>query len=332
MNCTGVPTSARSGPVCRAECFARVEQAKVVRGVRHERHDWHERQGRVKPTEIQGSPRERAGTDHVRPEAPDAAAPEPERGEQCRSHENRQRQQRERTRGIEHRQDDQARARHRRWPAAAGMGSRDVPRERWGGQSSRRRRCRSHTESPIRGSGLLGRTSMPVSHRSAAGIAIPPMAAASGDTARAGDARAPPGSVASNTSLAARAKKNTIPTSLTQKCKGVRAGRNRADRHWPTTTLQPFLPTAETSCRGRSAPCSSNQQVAGVRVRQIMSGFWRPPSGTRWRYAQRMKRYRLVPPAPDRVDSRRVAGRGPGDRGGSGGTRVLFIGNSFTFG
>ena len=47
---------------------------------------------------------------------------------------------------------------------------------------------------------------------------MPPTAAASGDAACRSDARGPPGSVASKTSFAASAKKNTIPTSLTQKC------------------------------------------------------------------------------------------------------------------
>jgi hypothetical protein len=49
---------------------------------------------------------------------------------------------------------------------------------------------------------------------------MPPTAAASGEKARRGDASDPPGSVASNTSFAASAKKNTIPTSFTQKCSG----------------------------------------------------------------------------------------------------------------
>jgi hypothetical protein len=49
---------------------------------------------------------------------------------------------------------------------------------------------------------------------------MPPTAAMSGDTAWRPEARAPPGKVASKTSLAASAKKNTIPTSLTQKCSG----------------------------------------------------------------------------------------------------------------
>jgi hypothetical protein len=53
-----------------------------------------------------------------------------------------------------------------------------------------------------------------------AGTAIPPTAAASGDSARRGDASAPPGSVASKTSFAASAKKKTIPRSFTQKCSG----------------------------------------------------------------------------------------------------------------
>ena len=53
-----------------------------------------------------------------------------------------------------------------------------------------------------------------------AGASIPPTAAARGDMARRGDASAPPGSVASNTSFAASAKKNTIPISLAQKCSG----------------------------------------------------------------------------------------------------------------
>ena len=52
-----------------------------------------------------------------------------------------------------------------------------------------------------------------------AGTAIPPTAAASGDTAWRGEASGPPGSVASNTSFAASAKKNTIPTSLAAKCR-----------------------------------------------------------------------------------------------------------------
>src|SRR5437762_2675104 len=46
---------------------------------------------------------------------------------------------------------------------------------------------------------------------------MPPTAAASGGSARRGGASGPPGNVASKTSLAASAKKKTIPTSFTQK-------------------------------------------------------------------------------------------------------------------
>jgi hypothetical protein len=53
-----------------------------------------------------------------------------------------------------------------------------------------------------------------------AGAAMPPTAAASGDTAVRGEASAPPGRVASKTSFAARAKKKAMPTSLTQKWSG----------------------------------------------------------------------------------------------------------------
>jgi hypothetical protein len=53
-----------------------------------------------------------------------------------------------------------------------------------------------------------------------AGATMPPIAAASGENARRGDDSGPPGSVASNTSLAASAKKNTMPMSFTQKCSG----------------------------------------------------------------------------------------------------------------
>jgi hypothetical protein len=44
---------------------------------------------------------------------------------------------------------------------------------------------------------------------------MPPTAARTGVAAFRGDASAPPGSVASNTSFAASAKKKTIPMSLT---------------------------------------------------------------------------------------------------------------------
>ena len=44
------------------------------------------------------------------------------------------------------------------------------------------------------------------------GASIPPTAAASGNDACRGEASGPPGNVASNTSFAASAKKNTMPT------------------------------------------------------------------------------------------------------------------------
>ncbi len=47
---------------------------------------------------------------------------------------------------------------------------------------------------------------------------MPPTAASTGTAARRGDERDPPGSIASHTSFVARAKKNTIATSLTGKC------------------------------------------------------------------------------------------------------------------
>jgi len=51
-----------------------------------------------------------------------------------------------------------------------------------------------------------------------AGIAMPPTAASSGTADSRGEASAPPGNVASNTSFVASAKKNTMPMSFTAKC------------------------------------------------------------------------------------------------------------------
>ncbi len=58
----------------------------------------------------------------------------------------------------------------------------------------------------------------------AAGPTIPPAAASSGNPAVFIDDSGPPGSVASKTSLAAMAKKNTMPMSLTQKWRACSNG------------------------------------------------------------------------------------------------------------
>ena len=75
---------------------------------------------------------------------------------------------------------------------------------------------------------------------------MPPTAAASGESARRGDANGPPGNVASNTSLAAIAKKNTIPTSFTQKCSGWATASYEARSRFAHSTA-PAVPASSSS-------------------------------------------------------------------------------------
>ena len=59
--------------------FSRIEQPEIAGAVWHEGNDRHEREGRMEAAEVERGPGQRAGTEDVGPEAPDAAAPQPER-------------------------------------------------------------------------------------------------------------------------------------------------------------------------------------------------------------------------------------------------------------